>query len=185
MTSTLSIARPYAKAAFVFADANNALSFWSAALRVLSLAVSDVAVKVLLKNPHHTKTQLCELLIAFLEKTINKQDAQLLEPINNFLQLLAEHKRLSLLPEVHALFEEQIAQQAGYLSTTITSAFQLTQQQQVALTDRLSKQLKSSLQATFSSDSRIMAGVLVRIDNWVMDDTVSRKLKRLKTALMH
>lgn len=185
MKNTLSIARPYAKAAFAFAEANNVLPLWSTALHVLSLSVSDVAVKALLKNPNHTKTQWCELLMDFLEKAIDKKNAQSLQSIDHFLQLLAEHKRLFLLADIYTLFEEHVAEQAGYLSATITSAFKLTQQQQDATTNKLSKQLQSPLQVTFSSDSRVMAGVMARVGHWVMDDTVSSKLKRLKTALMH
>ena len=185
MMNTLSIARPYAKAAFAFASANHALSFWSTALHVLSLAVSDTAVKALLKNPNCTKTQSCELLIDFLEKAMHQQNAQSFESINHFLQVLAEHKRLFLLPDIDTLFEEKAAEQAGYLSATITSAFKLTEEQQDATTKKLSKQLQSPLQVTFSSDSRVMAGVLARMGHWVIDDTVSGKLKRLKTALMH
>lgn len=183
MANTITIARPYAKAAFLTAKTANQLTAWSQALRQLSLAVQDARMKSVLKDPSRTKDQLGDLLISFLHQTNNNQSAVHLSEIDNFIKLLSDKKRLAVLPDIAMLFEEALAKESQYLSLVVTSAFPMDDHQRAETKEKLSKQLNSDLVIEFAVDADLIGGLVVRSGNWVMDGSVKSKLARLKAAL--
>lgn len=174
MTNAQSTARPYATAAFEAAKSANQLSMWSLALKQLSLAVQDKKMKSVLKNPKVTQSQLVELLNFFND----------FKSIENFLKLLAEKKRINLLPAISELFENDVAKESGYISLIVTSAFAMSDEQKNNTKEKLSKQLNSKLEIDFKVDEKLMGGLLVRSGNWVMDGTVKGNLSRLRSVLV-
>lgn len=181
----VSAARPYANAAFAFAEVNNQLDAWSSLLRMLSQAVKDARVAQLLKNPHHSRTQVCELLIDLLDDLVRNPDTkEVLVNVDHFLKLLSEHRRLVLLPEIYFLFEELLAEKKGYLSLTVTTANTLDEKEKKLLSAQLTKQFKKELRLHFDEDKTMMAGLRVRSKSWVMDATAHGQLQRLKSVLM-
>lgn len=183
MTSTLSTARPYAKAAFATAKSVNELQLWSVVLQKLALAVSDFQLQALLKNPFILKSQLSDLLIGFLHKVNGNGSNKHLLFIENFIRLLAENKRLDLLPDISALFEEDLSKETGYLSLTITSAFPLDSDQKKKTQTKLTQQFNSELVIDYKIDPSLIGGLLVRSGSWVLDGTIKSKLNRLRVAL--
>lgn len=174
MNSYTTIARPYATAAFSVAKADNQLNEWSTALKKLSFAAKNKAMAEFIKNPGSSKTQLRELLSVFASSP----------PVKNFIWLLTENKRLYLLPEISALFEMSCAKESGYLALTVTTAVVTDHQEKIIITEKLSTQLRSKLKIDFRVDEKLMGGMLVRSQDWVIDDTIAGKLKRLATALI-
>lgn len=184
MTTATSIARPYANAAFSAAKESRQLPLWSQALKNFSLAVQDSQMSALLKNPFTTKKQLADLFIDFLHKVSGDGLMNSYLPIDNFIRVLAEKKRLALLPNISDLFEESVAKESGYVSLTVTSAYTMDAQQQASVKEKLSQQLKSALVVRFQVDETVMGGLLVRSGNWVLDGTIKGQLQRLKSALI-
>lgn len=181
MTTIATTARPYAVAAFEAAKAADQLSVWSSALKQLSLVVSDSQMQSLLKNPLCSKQQLSEILVSLVLADVSEGQKQ---SIDNFIRLLAENKRLALLPEISILFEAALEKESGYLSLSVTSAFEMDEAQRKQTEEKLSSQFNSKLNLVFNVDKEIIGGLLVRSGNWVLDDTVKSKLKRLKSALI-
>lgn len=184
MTMISTIARPYAKAAFTAAKESHQLLLWSHALKNFSLAVQDSQMSKLLKNPAATKNQWVDLLIDFLHKISGNSSTNDYLPIDNFIRVLAEKKRLALLPPISEIFEEDVAKESGYLALTVTSAYVMDDQQKESVNEKLSKQLKSALVIQFQVDEALMGGMLVRSGNWVLDGTIKGQLARLKSALI-
>lgn len=173
MADALSIARPYAKAAFEAAKAQHQLSQWSAVLKNLAIASQEKQMQLVLKNPNISKEKSCELLSVFADD----------KGVQNFLRLLAEKKRLMLLPEVSHVYETMLAKESGYLALTVTSAFEMTAEQQKQTEEKLSKQFNSAVKIEFKVDATVIGGMLVRSENWVMDATILGQLNRLKNVL--
>jgi F0F1-type ATP synthase delta subunit len=99
MSNTTTLARPYAKAAFELAEADKAVSSWDAMLQLASAAVSEKSLAVLLESPHASGDQIVQIL---KDAAGESYDAK----FRKFLDVLAENKRLSLLPEIKVLFQE-------------------------------------------------------------------------------
>lgn len=177
------IARPYATAAFASAQSDGQLLVWSQALKQLSATVLDTQIKLILKNPLYSKEQLANLLIGIVRAACGNGPNHVVNALTNFIRLLAEKKRLTLLPDISNLFEEMQAKTSGYLSLAVTSAYEMNEIQQKHTEEKLEKKLQSKLNIVFTVDKNIISGLLVRSGNWVLDDTVRGKLKRLKSAL--
>ncbi|BBI54913.1 hypothetical protein HORIV_73340 [Vreelandella olivaria] len=62
MAELLTVARPYAKAAFEYARDHEALDSWSQALSFLSVAVADDVVRHRLSSPKLDSEQKCRCL---------------------------------------------------------------------------------------------------------------------------
>ncbi|MCX7121918.1 MAG: F0F1 ATP synthase subunit delta [Gammaproteobacteria bacterium] len=174
MTSNVTLSRPYAKAAFSIAKSENQLVLWSEVLKNLTIAVSDKNMAAAIKNPSITKERLCELLSVFTAK----------QSMANFVRLLADKKRLNLLPTIFELFEEDTAKESGYISLLVTSAFPMDDLQRDNVTEKLSKQLNSALKIDFNVNESLIGGLLIRSGSWVLDDTIKGKLSRLRSALI-
>ena len=77
MADRLTVARPYAKAAFRQAQAAGRLGTWSEALGRAALAVVDPRVRSLFGSPKVTATQLAELMRRCRRRAASTRTAQL------------------------------------------------------------------------------------------------------------
>ena len=93
MADKVTIARPYAKAAFETAQAGKRLKDWSEALHTGAAVVTDERVTRLLGDPHVLPDQLAQLVIDIAGPQL-RADGQ------NFVRTLAENHRLAYLPEI-------------------------------------------------------------------------------------
>lgn len=183
-THHTNIARPYAKAAFSIAMAAHQLSFWTTVLRQLALAVQDEKMKTLLGNPCVTSDELSEMMCGFLHQICGNGSANGEEKITNFVKLLIEKKRLSILPMIADLFQALVAAHEGYMQVTVTSAFALDDHKKQSVQQMLETQLNSKVVAEFDVNSDLIGGFLVRAGNKVLDGSVQGKLARLKSVLV-
>src|SRR5690606_7761408 len=114
MAELTTVARPYAKAAFQFADENGALAEWSAMLKFLAAVSRDDVVAQFLDNPKVTSSKKAD---GFLELCADK-----LDPAgSNFVSLLARNKRLSSLPNISVLFEALKSQKEQSVDAEVIS----------------------------------------------------------------
>ena len=98
MAERATIARPYAKAAFEYARAAQAFAAWSQGLAVAASIVADPRVTALTKDPERTPADRAEFVIGVA-------GANLDAGMQNFVRVLAENRRLLLLPEIAAHYE--------------------------------------------------------------------------------
>ena len=116
MTQAITLARPYARAAFSLArDAGDAYGNWSKALAFAAQVAADPRVAALLGHPSLAQADAVALL------SPEAGD----ELFGNFLALLADNRRLSLLPEIAGLYEELRAEAERVVKARVTSAIEL------------------------------------------------------------
>lgn len=178
-----SIARPYAVAAFELAKEADTLALWSEALVQLANVIADEQVKALITNPAVSDDTLVQFLSEFVTVANANGAASTHEHLVNFIKLLAEKGRLLALPALSKLFEGYLAAEAGYVRLKVTSAYPLTSQDEEKIADSMRQQLNSEVQCEFDSDPGLLGGFLVRSENWVLDSTISGKLKRLEISM--
>ena len=177
MAELLTLARPYAKAAFAYASEQNATDSWSQALQVLSAAVQDEAFSAYLNRPELTPAEQVALFAKVLG---NEQTAA----VSNFLTLLADNGRLTLLPEVEAEFEQLKSQNNNTVDVVIESAFPLDSVQEQKLAHALEKRLNSAVKVTVEVNPALIAGVVIRAGDQVIDDSALNKLEKMRTRLL-
>lgn len=170
------IARPYAKAAFEYADENKVLPQWQAFLQTLAPVVQDRAVKKILLNPKMDKSKLADVLVGAIKS--------LPQGAENFLRLLALKHRLNLLPRIAELFTEYYSREEKVLAVEVTTAHTLTAQQNESLQTTLQKHFNKTITMQNHIDETLLGGVLIRADDLVIDASVRGKLKKLAQELV-
>jgi F-type H+-transporting ATPase subunit delta len=170
------IARPYAKAAFEYAREANAFAAWSQGLRSAALIVADPSVAPLTKSPQWPAANLVSLIT---DVAGTKLDAGM----QNFVRVLAENRRLLLLPEISAHYEELRAAVENTLDVEVISAVTLSDAQADKLKQALSTRLKRTVRMQNSVDSTLLGGAVVRAGDLVIDGSLKGRLERLATDL--
>lgn len=175
MSQALTVARPYARAAFAAARDESALAAWSDALGFAARVAADPRVATLLPNPELPQAQAVALLAP--------EGAS--ESFGRFLSLLAEARRLPQLPEVAALFEELRAEAEHVVRAKVTSAVALPAGELDAIKVALKKRLGRDIVVETAIDESLIGGAVIDAGDVVIDGSLKGKLSRLQTALTH
>jgi F-type H+-transporting ATPase subunit delta len=170
------LARPYAKAAFQTARDHKLLAEWSASLAVAAALVGDARIVDLLGNPKLSEDQVVGFFDGF------KTGADGMHWLN-FIRLLAENKRLALLPEIAARFELLRADYENEVDVLVTSAVPLSDAQKAKLADSLKIRLQRDVRITTALDPALLGGALIRAGDLVIDGSIKGRLQRLTSDL--
>jgi F-type H+-transporting ATPase subunit delta len=176
MVEKVTLARPYARAAFEAARDSKDFARWSEMLAAAAATVADVRVAKLLSSPRVTPADLVELIAE-----ASRAD----EHGRNFLNTLALNRRLAVLPEVAALYEELRADVENIADVHITSAVQLDEAQRTRLAAALKQRLKREVRLHCDVDAGLIGGAVVRAGDFVIDGSLKARLERLATQIMH
>jgi F-type H+-transporting ATPase subunit delta len=172
MADKITIARPYARAAFEEARAGKSLEDWSQSLQVAATVVQDARVASLLGNPHVTPEQLAQLVSDISGGKIGEHGA-------NFVRTLATNGRLAYLPEIATLFDTFKDEAQGVADVTLTSAAALDEAQQLKLSAALEKRLKRKVRLHTEINPQLIGGAIIRSGDLVIDGSLSSRLARI------
>jgi F-type H+-transporting ATPase subunit delta len=170
------IARPYARAAFDEARAAKSLAPWSDALVTGASVVQDARVQPLLDHPRVTPAQIAQLVIEIAGDGLGEHG-------RNFVQTLAENRRLGYLPEIAQIFNELKDAEEGIVDVTVTSAAPLDQKQQLTLSEALSRKLKRQVRLHCETNAALIGGAILRAGDLVIDGSLRTRLDRLANEL--
>ncbi|WP_097459499.1 F0F1 ATP synthase subunit delta [Mangrovitalea sediminis] len=176
MAELTTLVRPYARAAFEFAQQSDKLAEWSAMLALAAEVARDAEMQRVLNHPVLTDEQKATAVIDVCEGKLSDQG-------RNFIVILAENKRLTLLPEISAMFETLRAQLERSVDVELTSPFELNQEQQEQLTKALTRKLDRQVKLTAEIDQSLIGGVVIRAGDMVIDASVRGKLMKLVEAI--
>ncbi len=176
MAELITLARPYAKAAFEYARAEKALDVWSSSLAVVASVVQQAAVEELLNSPTVTSVQKAATLVEICGEELN-------EKVKSFVAVMAENKRLPLLKEVQALFEDLKSQQEKFADITVSTAFAIDSDVEKALSEKLSKVLESEVSLSTDIDQSLIGGVVISAGDLVIDGSVRGRLAKLAETI--
>ena len=175
MAESVTIARPYAEAAYRLAKESGAQGLWSQRLQRLALIAQDKEMTEVMTNPRLSTEQVAELFISLSADS----DAILA----NFVRTLAENRRLALLPEISRLFELAKSQEEGVQEAVVYSAFPIDDAQVAALLQQLEPRFGTRLMARVEVDPSLIGGVRVTVGDQMLDASVRGKLDAMAVAL--
>lgn len=176
MAELTTLARPYAKAAFEVALESKALDNWSKMLTLSSAIAKNAAVASLLKSPALSSEQVAD---SFLQVCGDELDAK----GKNFIRLLAENKRLVLLPQISQLYEALKANQEKSVDVEITTAFEISSEISTKLANALQARLQRDIKLATRVDQSILGGAIIRAGDTVIDSSVRGKLSKLAESM--
>jgi len=177
MAESVTIARPYAEAAFKLAREKNQLEGWSQMLRLLDLVMQDASVARSISDPNVSSEKLQGLILGVCGEQLDGAG-------RNFVQVLEHNNRLSLLPEIRAMFEALRLEHEGVLEAEIQSAFAIDDAQVAQLVKKLEGKYKRNVRARVSVDAKLIGGIKIVVGDKVVDATVRGKLDAMSAALI-
>ena len=181
MVELATTSRPYARAAFAAAGSASQLAQWSAFLARAAAAVQDPQLEPLIGNPRVPVSQLVDFLLELA--TPGKAAAQETAHERNFLQLLADNRRLKLLPEIDAQFEVLRAEAERIADVEVISAQELSAEQSKTLQAALERRLGLSVRLHPQVDKSLIGGAIVRYRDFVVDGSLRGRIERLGAAM--
>lgn len=175
MSSALTLARPYARAAFELARNEQALASWSNWLGFAAQLAAREEVLDLIGNP---RVQPAQQLALFLPEGVSADSGY-----GSFLALLVGNGRLAVLPQIATLFEEHRAEAEQTLLVHVRSAATIEPAQQEGLKAALARRFGRSIQLEIQIDEDLLGGAVIDAGDVVIDGSLRGKLGRLKTGL--
>ncbi len=178
MAENSTLARPYAQAIFSLAKESNDFAGWGNALSALAEVVSTTPVQAILGNPKVGASELVDILKTAVGDAAN-------DKFGNLLNLLVENGRLKVVPEIAGLYANYRADAERMVDATVTSAFEVTAEQQEAIKTALKARLGRDVALTCHIDQSLIGGAIIRAGDLVIDGSVTSKLEKLNLALGH
>ena len=176
MADRLTVARPYARAAFEEARRNDGLAPWSDALQTAAIVVKDRRVASLLDNPRVTSAELAQLVDEIAARPLGQHGA-------NFVRMLADNHRLGYLPEIARLFDSLKDDAEGVVDVTVSSAAAIDEAQRGRISAALERRLRRKARLHFEIDPALIGGAVLRAGDLVIDGSLRTRLERIAYEL--
>jgi F-type H+-transporting ATPase subunit delta len=176
MAENVTIARPYADAAFKLASGAGALGPWSEALEKLAVIAADPTMRACINDPKLSPDQVYALIVGVGGDSLSTDQ-------QNFVRVLVANERLEVLPEIRDLFVDLKNEHEGVREAQIASAFPLDEATLKTLVADLEAKFKAKLDVTVSIDPELIGGVRITVGDEVIDASVRGKLANMAVAL--
>jgi len=175
MAEHLTVARPYAEAAFELAKAGGALSAWQDALARMAAAAEDAHMRECIADPRIAPEALAELFVGVAGELSAEQ--------RNFVHVLVENRRLVVLPEISRLFVELKNALEATREALVSSAFPLAANQVDELVAGLERKFGCKVKAKVNVAPELIGGVKIALGDQVIDASVRGKLDAMAVSL--
>ncbi|VFP85565.1 F0F1 ATP synthase subunit delta [Candidatus Erwinia haradaeae] len=176
MFTAKTIARPYARAAFNFAIEQQSIDHWKKMLTVTTLVVCDAQIKHLITRPLSPTLLFERLMIIF--------DAQLDYHTRNFIKIIVYNKRLSILPIILDQFIQLCSMHDNVKKVEVISSIVLNQNQLSRIRIAIENHLSCHIKLHCKIDPSIIAGVILKTDDIIIDGSIRSRIKQLTSAIL-
>ncbi|URJ28689.1 F0F1 ATP synthase subunit delta [Blochmannia endosymbiont of Camponotus sp. C-046] len=179
MSSMFVVARTYAQAIFDIAVEQKDISKWESVLDLFSKISVNRLVQSLFVRCLEPK-RLSDIFITICE---DYQKKQIDVFGRNIIYIMAENHRLLLLPIVCKEFTYLCAMYARTVEIEIVSAWPLKYRQLKKITDIMSKRLSKTVNVVHKVNKDILAGLIIRVGDTVIDGNIRGRILRLNNIL--
>ncbi|MEM7546766.1 MAG: F0F1 ATP synthase subunit delta [Pseudomonadota bacterium] len=176
--STAGIAGRYASALFEIAEESGALESVEGHLGQLkdALEVSQ-DLRSLIHSPIASREQQGAAMAALNEKM------GIGAPVSGMIGLMAEKRRLFVLPDLIEVFNQLLADKRGIVSAEVVSAKALTAAQKESLEAMIKKSVGADIALDVTVDESLIGGLVVKVGSKMIDTSIRAKLASLQTAM--
>ncbi len=176
----MTIARPYAEAAFQQAREEGTVTDWERAIELLSILVQDSAVAQRIAHPGVDRSDLERLLLDVGAEV----DPEIFAGTRgNFMRVLLENRRLGYAPEIFMLFHTLRAEEEKRLDVEVISALALDADAEAAIATTLQQQRGKQVVIRSRVDPELIGGVMVKVGDQVIDLSLQGRLEQLRGRL--
>ena len=173
----LRAARRYSKALFNLARERNELDEIDASLAVVTQTASaSPELMTVLHHPLITRERKKEVLAQVFS-------GQIQPDVQNFLFLLVERDRASIIPNVAQEFARLVDEYRMVTDAEVVSAVPLSEEQQNAVVQRLQASTGYTIRLQTRVDENILGGLVIRVGDKLMDGSVATQLQKMREQL--
>lgn len=144
---------------------------------VAAMVASSKELREVWEAPSIPTDQKQKLLDAVVAK------AKLSREVRNFVAVLIDHRRISFLGAIVKQFEQDLNQRLGFAVAEITSSRDLSDAERRSMESEVEKLTGQKVRASYSKDSSILGGAMVKIGSTIYDGSVKGQLERMKQVL--
>lgn len=174
----MGIAARYARAVFDLAKDGNTVAAIEADIDALSAAMAQSAdFNDLIQSPLYGRDEQATALAALAPKM------GLSATMTNVLGLMAQKRRLFVLPHLIAALRAMIAADKGEVTAEVTSAQPLSAAQTDALAQTLAGKFGKTIKIKATVDETLIGGLVVKLGSKMIDTSIRAKLNSLQNAM--
>ncbi|MBK4765019.1 MAG: F0F1 ATP synthase subunit delta [Pantoea sp. Brub] len=173
--NAITIARPYAKAIFNFSVIQKNIKHWHNMLTVISAISSNKNIQNILKK-NMSASVLSELFNTICGNEIDCY-------AQNLIKIMANHRRLNILPAVLEIFTSMKNDYEKLIEVDLISASKLSNSQCIKIKLAIEKKLSYQVKLNHKIDSSLIAGVIVHLNDLIIDGSVKGRIAHLKHIL--
>jgi F-type H+-transporting ATPase subunit delta len=177
MADDATLARPYASATFNYAKETGQLDQWSQMLGFLAQVMDDANMKALIASPRVTSETLERLVMDVAADRLSPQG-------QNFARLLVRNGRAALAGEIARTFEQLRAQEEERIEVHVTSAYLLIARFRDEIEQAMRRRLGREVTITTEIDRNLIAGVVIRAGDLVIDASARGRLNKLAQTML-
>lgn len=170
-----SVAKAYADALFEIAVDENKCDEYRKIVRCLKDTLENDFVRVL-THPKITKQEK--------KACIEEVYGQFGPILVNFLKILIDKNRFNHVNAICDEFDANYVEHFKIIQASVTSARELSVDEKQRLNEKLEKKFSHSVECTYAVDESLLAGIKVRVNDMVYDNTAINRLNKMKDSIM-
>ncbi|MDF1717586.1 MAG: F0F1 ATP synthase subunit delta [Antarcticimicrobium sp.] len=172
------IAERYATAIFEIAKENNDLAGLETGLNDLAAGLDDSAdLRNMMSSPIYSRADQEAAITAVAEKM------GIAEVLRKSLALMAQKRRLFVVPQLIAALRGLIAEERGEVTADVVSAKALTKAQTEKLAKTLTARVGKTVNLNATVDESLIGGLVVKVGSKMIDTSIRSKLASLQNAM--
>ncbi|WP_455208122.1 F0F1 ATP synthase subunit delta [Kaarinaea lacus] len=176
MAEKSTIARPYAEAVFSLAKEQSQLKQWSETLQAAAAVAMNNDMQALISNTNVSKDQVANLILDICGSKFSVEG-------KNLVKLLADNRRLLLLGEIAAQYEELRAEEEKTIDAEVISAFEVSAAQQKQIAEKLKARLGREVSLSCRVDPTLLGGAIIKAGDLVIDGSTKGQIQKLSIEL--
>ena len=145
-------------------------------LQYAAAVARDPTMNALLGSPTLTKERLAELFLSVVGEQFDELG-------RNLIRLLAENRRLLLLPEIASQYAKLRADAEASVNARLITAQPIEAGVEAQVAASLSMRLSRKVTLTTETDESLLGGAIIRAGDLVIDGSVRGRLERLAATL--
>lgn len=134
-------------------------------------------LRLTLENPTVSEEVKSQIVEEVFKNEVHPQ-------VVSFLKVLIDKNRFSEFPQIKADYEIKLDDVNKIQAVEITSAVELSEEYRERILQKLSEKLQKNIRPNWKVDENIIAGLIYRINDNVIDTSIKSKLDKLNKNLM-
>jgi len=175
MPRASTVARRYAEAYFDLAQQAGDIAGWGADLAAVAETLGRDEVVRALANPRLSRQQRIAAALELIDGVS--------EPARNLARLMVERGRAAVLAQVLDAYRRLADRASGVVRADVTTAVTPDDALKEEIARTLAERLGTSVKTEVRADPSIIGGLVIRIGDRVIDDSVRTHLQQLQAAI--